>query len=94
MHHYIAVELDTPLPRPERQTFQWLKAWYPVAIVSFLDTDKPNGVTLLGRDLVVWQDGEGAWNVNSNQCPHRQVIFPVLRPDLLLIFCSSMPACS
>lgn len=55
-------------PRPtqeggaEAEQFQWTKQWYPVAVVEYLDPEKPHALKLLGRDIVVWNDGriEGA----------------------------------
>lgn len=52
--------------------FQWSKHWYPVSVEDCLDKDKPNRVTLLGRDYVVWDDN-GLWNVARDECPHRFV---------------------
>jgi hypothetical protein len=36
--------------------FDWLRAWYPVAIVSQLEEDKPTPTLLLGRNLVLWRN--------------------------------------
>ena len=52
--------------------FQWSKHWYPVSVEDCLQKDKPNKVTLLGRDYVVWED-KGLWNVARDECPHRSV---------------------
>lgn len=54
-------------PKPD---FTWSKNWYPVAVASLLEEDKPNKVTLLGRDYVVWY-GDGMWNAAKDECPHR-----------------------
>jgi hypothetical protein len=41
--------------------------------VESLPEDRPWGVTVLGRELVVWKDGEGQWRVFDDSCPHRKV---------------------
>ena len=50
-----------PLPR---------KFWYPV-IPEVLLKDGPKPFTLLGRDLVLWLDGEGRAVAMDDRCPHR-----------------------
>ena len=52
-------------------TFNWTKQWYPVAVIDLLDTSKPHPTQLLGKDIVVWKDGAGKWNVFEDKCPHR-----------------------
>lgn len=54
-----------------QEPVQWTKNWYPVAIPSLLDRTRPNPVSLLGRHLVVWVDGEGQWRCFEDRCPHR-----------------------
>ena len=51
--------------------FNWTKQWYPVAVIDLLDTSKPHPTQLLGKDIVVWKDGAGKWNVFEDKCPHR-----------------------
>ena len=51
--------------------FNWEKQWYPVAVIDLLDTSKPHPTTLLGKDVVVWKDGDDKWNVFEDKCPHR-----------------------
>ena len=41
-----------------------------MAVASLLEEDKPNKVTLLGRDYVVWY-ADGMWNAAKDECPHR-----------------------
>jgi phenylpropionate dioxygenase-like ring-hydroxylating dioxygenase large terminal subunit len=41
-----------------------------VSVVSCLDKENPNKVTLLGRDYVVWW-AENTWNAAKDECPHR-----------------------
>ncbi|WP_277880415.1 MULTISPECIES: hypothetical protein [unclassified Calothrix] len=36
--------------------FSWTKQWYPISPLSYLDSNSPNPVTLLGKKLVIWQD--------------------------------------
>lgn len=39
-------------------------------MASLLEKDKPNKVTLLGRDYVVWF-ADDMWNAAKDECPHR-----------------------
>jgi phenylpropionate dioxygenase-like ring-hydroxylating dioxygenase large terminal subunit len=41
--------------------------------VDSLPDDRPWSVKVLGRDLVVWKDGNGEWRVFDDACPHRKV---------------------
>lgn len=36
--------------------FDWYSSWYPLVPVEYLDPSKPHKFTLLGIDLVVWND--------------------------------------
>ncbi len=55
----------------EADTFQWTKQWYPIAVVDFLDSSRPHAMQLLGKDIVLWQDGENKWRCFEDFCPHR-----------------------
>lgn len=55
----------------EVEKFDWLKAWYPVAIERDLPTDRPTSVRLLGNAIVLWKDGYGQWRAFKDACPHR-----------------------
>ncbi len=46
------------------------KFWYPVIPLSLLK-DGPKAFTLLGRDLVLWIDGQGTPVAMDDRCPHR-----------------------
>lgn len=54
-------------------TFQWTKQWYPLAVVDHLDVSKPHKVQLLGKDFVLWRDGQNQWRCFEDVCPHRLV---------------------
>jgi nitrite reductase/ring-hydroxylating ferredoxin subunit len=41
--------------------------------VDSLPEDRPWAVTILGRDLVIWKDGEGQWRAFDDACPHCKV---------------------
>eukprot|EP01023_Acetabularia_acetabulum_P045563 TRINITY_DN4626_c0_g1_i2.p3 TRINITY_DN4626_c0_g1~~TRINITY_DN4626_c0_g1_i2.p3 ORF type:complete len:113 (-),score=17.15 TRINITY_DN4626_c0_g1_i2:83-421(-) len=41
--------------------FSWSKQWYPIQVLVHLDGSRPTAVQLLGKDLVLWRDGEGKW---------------------------------
>jgi pheophorbide a oxygenase len=53
--------------------FVWTRAWYPVTSPDYLAPDKPNAITILGYNLVVWKPhGPGAtWCAFRDVCPHR-----------------------
>lgn len=60
------LERQAPAPEAEAEAepeqFVWTKNWYPIAVVDYLDPEKPHAFKLLGRDIVIWNDGsiEGA----------------------------------
>jgi phenylpropionate dioxygenase-like ring-hydroxylating dioxygenase large terminal subunit len=61
------------------ETYDWLRNWYPVNVLDTMDPEKPHAVTLLGLNLVAWNDGPtvdgaktlGQWRVFDDACPHR-----------------------
>eukprot|EP00884_Botryococcus_braunii_P017730 jgi/Botrbrau1/4640/Bobra.33_2s0011.1 len=69
--------LDVAVPSPEevrqttRETFLWESQWYPIAYEEDLNGKWPQPVQLLGKDLVLWRDGKGAWHCFEDRCPHR-----------------------
>lgn len=63
------------LIRVTRFRYGTLPQWYPVAILKFTAQDRPQPFTLLGRDIVLWNDGT-AWRafedkvgVPMHSCP-------------------------
>jgi phenylpropionate dioxygenase-like ring-hydroxylating dioxygenase large terminal subunit len=46
------------------------KFWYPVIPLSLLESG-PKAFTLLGRELVLWLDGQGTPVAMDDRCPHR-----------------------
>ena len=56
--------------------FIWMRQWYPVFPVSFLnelDVDKePFGITICGEDLVIWKTASGEYSILQDTCPHRR----------------------
>lgn len=42
-----------------------------MAVLEDLEPAKPTRVKLLGREFVLWRDGEGEWRAFENLCPHR-----------------------
>jgi len=42
--------------KKSQEEFDWFKSWYPLVPVEFVDTSKPHKFTLLGMDLVIWND--------------------------------------
>jgi len=58
-----ALRTDTP--------FDWGKQWYAVAVSKYIDNSKPYPVQVLGKRLVLWVDGTGAWRCFEDRCPHR-----------------------
>ncbi|CAE7675320.1 PAO [Symbiodinium sp. CCMP2592] len=59
---------DRTEPKPG---FDWEKQWYPTFPISMLKTSGPEPFKLLGRDLVLWKDGDGEWRCADGICPHR-----------------------
>jgi phenylpropionate dioxygenase-like ring-hydroxylating dioxygenase large terminal subunit len=55
----------------ETESFQWHQQWYPVAVVEFLDPTKPHALQLLGKNVVLWRDGQDRWRCFEDACPHR-----------------------
>mmetsp|Transcript_18054 Transcript_18054/g.39147 ORF Transcript_18054/g.39147 Transcript_18054/m.39147 type:complete len:548 (-) Transcript_18054:1522-3165(-) len=53
-------------------TFDWLTEWYPILPIQDLSRTTPNKVTLLGKDFVVWHDGD-SFRAFADACPHRLV---------------------
>lgn len=54
------------------EPLNWTKQWYPVHSTMDLDPAKPHAVNLLGKELVVWNDGQ-QWRCFEDLCPHRKV---------------------
>lgn len=52
-------------------SFKWLQHWYPVHVLAMLDPSRPHAVEVLGKQLVLWRDGEGHWRCMEDACPHR-----------------------
>lgn len=57
-------------PTAKGQPFNWLKQWYPVSPLSYLDDSCPTPITLLGKNLVIWQH-QGQWIAMDDVCPHK-----------------------
>lgn len=46
---------------------------YAAAIVADLATDRPTARVILGKQLVLWRDGDEEWRCFEDRCPHRRV---------------------
>jgi phenylpropionate dioxygenase-like ring-hydroxylating dioxygenase large terminal subunit len=54
--------------------FRWETEWYPVSPLQDLDRHRPNKITLLGKDFVVWYNQPlDKWTAFADSCPHRLV---------------------
>jgi phenylpropionate dioxygenase-like ring-hydroxylating dioxygenase large terminal subunit len=53
--------------------FIWTQQWYPIIPLSYLDTENPTPVTLLGKKMVIWRDKNQKWIVMNDVCPHKLV---------------------
>lgn len=42
-------------PTTDARLFDFERTWYPLAIIETLKTDRPNALTLIGKDVVVWR---------------------------------------
>jgi hypothetical protein len=51
--------------------FKWTEYWYPVHTLECADPSRPHAVELLGKQLVLWRDGQGKWQCMEDACPHR-----------------------
>jgi pheophorbide a oxygenase len=46
--------------------------WWPVTALNALDTSKPNGLQVLGKNLVaIWNQADASWTVLDDRCSHR-----------------------
>ncbi|CAK9090326.1 Protochlorophyllide-dependent translocon component 52 [Durusdinium trenchii] len=56
-----------------KELFDWNRAWYPIAPLDYLHSDRPNPVKLLGKRMVLWcSDPEKkTWHAALDSCPHR-----------------------
>ncbi|MCU0548071.1 MAG: Rieske 2Fe-2S domain-containing protein [Leptolyngbya sp. Prado105] len=73
----MTVEVNQPNPSGDLesqsvvgQQFNWLKQWYPVSPLTYLDSSCPTTIAVLGKKLVVWQY-DGQWAVMDDVCPHK-----------------------
>lgn len=53
--------------------FVWTQNWWPVHVIDSADPSRPHAVRLLGKQLVLWRDGQGSWRCHEDACPHRCV---------------------
>jgi phenylpropionate dioxygenase-like ring-hydroxylating dioxygenase large terminal subunit len=51
--------------------FSWTQQWYPLIPISYLDSQQPTSVNLLGKKLVIWRDNHQNWVVMDDACPHK-----------------------
>jgi hypothetical protein len=51
--------------------FKWTSYWYPVHVLESIDPTRPHALQLLGKQLVLWLDGQGKWQCMQDACPHR-----------------------
>jgi len=51
--------------------FKWTSYWYPVHVLESIDPERPHALQLLGKQLVLWRDGQGKWQCMEDACPHR-----------------------
>ncbi|KAI8471131.1 MAG: hypothetical protein J3K34DRAFT_239010 [Monoraphidium minutum] len=70
---------QAPRPAPEpgapgagaAPAFSFTRCWWPVHDLGSIDPSRPHALELLGRKLVLWRDGGGAWRCHEDACPHR-----------------------
>ncbi|KAM3234510.1 protochlorophyllide-dependent translocon component 52, chloroplastic isoform X2 [Capsicum annuum] len=56
----------------EEEKFDWYAQWYPIMLLSELNKRRPQGIKVMGIDLVVWWDRNlEEWKVMDDACPHR-----------------------
>lgn len=74
---------------PEGLQFGLRNYWYPILQSEEVPADKAVGITVLGEDLAVWRDDEGAPHVITDRCPHRNAklsVGRILNGDLQCLF--------
>ena len=64
-------QVEAQSVQEQQQQFDWAKNWYPLSPEEYLDPAKPHALTLLGKQLAVWQDSDGDWHACQDKCPHR-----------------------
>ena len=63
--------LDVGIEQTKEQ-FKFSQQWYPLGVIDHMDPKKPQSVSLLGKELVLWKDMKsGAWKAFDDACPHR-----------------------
>jgi phenylpropionate dioxygenase-like ring-hydroxylating dioxygenase large terminal subunit len=65
------VAAAAPDPADDFENFKWTEYWYPVHTLESADPSRPHAVELLGKQLVLWRDGQGKWQCMEDACPHR-----------------------
>lgn len=40
-------------------------------VLESIDPSRPHALQLLGKQLVLWRDGQGKWQCMEDACPHR-----------------------
>jgi phenylpropionate dioxygenase-like ring-hydroxylating dioxygenase large terminal subunit len=51
--------------------FDWKNCWYPVSFLKDIPRDRPTGVTLYDKALVLFFDDTGGVHCLRDKCPHR-----------------------
>lgn len=60
----------------------------PSADGNGIDPSRPQAATVVGRDLVLWRDGGGAWRAFADSCPHRAAPLSEGRVEGHELYCS------
>ena len=88
----VRIATETPpdvITNDTSENVGWFKHWWPVRIVSDLETDRPNRIRLLGEYFAVWRSKSGEWICMKDICPHRLAPLsegmPILRSLKLVI---------
>ncbi|MED6193640.1 Protein TIC 55, chloroplastic [Stylosanthes scabra] len=51
--------------------YDWTQEWYPLYLTNNVPDDAPLGLTVFGKQLVLFKDPNGVFHCFEDRCPHR-----------------------
>ncbi|GLJ14740.1 hypothetical protein SUGI_0238900 [Cryptomeria japonica] len=55
----------------DRVDYNWETEWYPLYLAAEVPKDAPLGLTVFHKQIVLFEDGNGALHCFEDRCPHR-----------------------
>lgn len=52
-------------------SYDWTEEWYPLYLTKNVPDDAPLGLTVFGKQVVLYKDGNGELRCHEDRCPHR-----------------------